>query len=108
MRLFFKLPTTVLSVCLVALLCKGVLSGEVPSTDITEGQILMISNLPYLPESADGYPFVVKDSMINLPLIAPLKASGYTHEQMKARIADAYKHSLQVHGQFEIRIRNYR
>lgn len=108
MRRFFKLPKAILSVCLVALFCNGALSGEVQSDGISEGQILMITNLPYLPESSDGYPFAVKDSMINLPLIAPLKAAGLTQDQMKARVTEAYKQTLRVPGRIEIQLRNHR
>jgi len=108
MRLIFKLPKAILSVCLLALICKVAVSAEIQSAGIAEGQILMITNLPFLPESSDGYPFVVKNSMINLPVIAPLKAASLTHDQMKAKIIEAYKQTHRAACGVEIQLRNNR
>jgi protein involved in polysaccharide export with SLBB domain len=94
--------------CLFALLCKGAVAGEVQSAGIAEDQILMITNLPYLSESSISYLFVVKDSMINLPLIAPIKAQGLTNDQLKARISEAYKNTCIVPSPIEIQIGDHR
>jgi protein involved in polysaccharide export with SLBB domain len=104
MRLISKLSRALLPICMLAVLCRSGLSAEVQSSSVSEGQILMISNLPILPESVEGYPFVVKDSMIHLPLIAPIKAAGLTQKQLKAKIAEAYKQSRMA-GRVDLQIR---
>lgn len=107
MRLFSILTRVLLPICMLTMLYKSGVSAEVHSSGISDGQILLIQNLPTLPESADGHPFIVTDSMIQLPLIAPIKSTGLTHAQLKARIAEAYKQS-RLSGRAEIQIRNYR
>lgn len=107
MRLFSRLTRTLLPICMLTVLCKSGVSAEAQSSSISDGQILLIQNLPTLPESVDGHPFIVTDSMIHLPLIAPIKSTGLTHAELKARIADAYK-QIRLSGRAEIQIRNYR
>ena len=104
MRLLSKLSRTLLPICMLAVLSRSGLSADVQSFGVSEGQILMISNLPSLPESVEGHPFIVKDSMVHLPLIAPIKAAGLTQAQLKAKIAEAYKQS-QLAGRGDILIR---
>lgn len=106
MRLLSKLSRVLLPICMLAVLCRSGLSAEVQSSGVSEGQILMISNLPTLADSVDGHPFIVKDSMIHLPFMAPIKAAGLTHSQLKAKISEAYKQSgLAGRGDLQIRLK---
>lgn len=107
MRLFSRLAGTLLPICVLAVLSRSGLSAEVQSPGIADGQILLIQNLPTLPESIEGHPFIVKDSMIHLPLIAPIKTTGLTHSQLRLRIVEALKQS-RLPDRVDIQIRRYR
>lgn len=107
MRLLSRLARILLPICMLAVLCKSGVSAEFQSSGISNGQILMIQNLPTLPESVEGHPFIVKDSKVHLPLIVPIEAAGLTHTQLKLKIVEAYKQS-RMFGCVDIQIRNNR